>query len=79
VISSATVIWGYAPIGLAANSARDVSGRLAAITIWGTQASGGTYAALAALTNIPATVIAAAFYEFFLSDSSRGEYLTSKS
>jgi len=65
------VIWGYAPVGLAANAARDVSGRLAAVTIWGTSASGGTYAALAALTNIPATILAALFYEFFLTDSSR--------
>jgi len=38
---------------VAANSARDVGGRLAAMSIWGMEASGGKYAALAALTNIP--------------------------
>jgi hypothetical protein len=60
---------------VAANTARDVGGRLAAIAIWGTRANGGRYAAIAALTNIPATVSAYAFYEFFLKDSSRGAWL----
>ncbi len=57
---------------VAANTARDVGGRLAAISIWGTRANGGTYAAIAALTNIVATVAAYASYEFILKDSSRG-------
>jgi hypothetical protein len=57
---------------VAANSARDVGGRLAAMSIWGMKASGGKYAALAALTNIPAMLFAAALYEFFLTDSLRG-------
>jgi hypothetical protein len=56
---------------VAANTARDVGGRLAAIAIWGTRANGGRYAAIAALTNILATVLAYAFYEFALKDSSR--------
>jgi glycerol uptake facilitator-like aquaporin len=67
----AIAIWGFAPTSIAANSARDIGGRLAAITIWGTKASGGTYAALAALTNIPAMLFGAFLYEFFLADSSR--------
>ncbi|TDL25876.1 aquaporin-like protein [Rickenella mellea] len=67
----AAAIWGYAPNGLAANAARDLGGRLMAMTIWGKQASGGSYAAIAALTNIPATLLAATFYEFFFTDSSR--------
>jgi len=67
----AAAIWGYAPANLAANSARDVGARLMALTIWGTQASGGTYAAIAALTNIPATLCAALVYEFTHWDSSR--------
>jgi len=66
-----TAIWGFASNGLAANTARDVGGRLAAIAIWGTRASGGKYAALAALTNILATVVAYSFYEFIFKDSSR--------
>jgi glycerol uptake facilitator-like aquaporin len=56
---------------VAANTARDVGGRLAAMAIWGTRANGGRYGAIAALTNILATVLAYAFYEFVLKDSSR--------
>jgi glycerol uptake facilitator-like aquaporin len=57
---------------VAANTARDVGGRLVAVFIWGTKANGGSYAAIAALTNIVATVAAYAFYEFIFKDSSRG-------
>jgi len=67
----AAAIWGFVPVGLAANAARDVGGRLAAISIYGTKASGGTYAALAALTNIPATLLAILIYELFFRDSDR--------
>ncbi|KAF8501655.1 aquaporin-like protein [Russula emetica] len=69
-----TTVWGFAMNGLASNTARDVGGRLVAISIWGTRASGGRYAAIAALTNIPATVAAYAFYEFTFKDSSRGNF-----
>ncbi|KAI0644606.1 aquaporin-like protein [Trametes meyenii] len=65
------VVWGYAPIGLAANSARDIGGRLAALTLFGKAATGGNYAALAALTNIPATLLAGVFYELVFNDSTR--------
>ncbi len=64
---------------VAANSARDVGARLMALTIWGTRAGGGPYAALAALTNIPATILGALFYEFILMDSSRGKLWSSLS
>jgi hypothetical protein len=73
-----TLLLGYADdqlfvvFSVAANTARDVGGRLAAISIWGTRANGGSYAAIAALTNIVATVAAYAFYEFIFKDSSRG-------
>ncbi|KAF7968970.1 hypothetical protein HWV62_28769 [Athelia sp. TMB] len=67
----AMAIWGFSPTALAANAARDVGGRLIALCIYGTQASGGSYAALAALTNIPAMLFAAWLYEIFLTDSSR--------
>ncbi|EJD06583.1 aquaporin-like protein [Fomitiporia mediterranea MF3/22] len=70
-LAYAVVIWGFAPNALAANSARDVGGRLAALTLWGKDASGGNYAAIAALTNIPAMLLAALFYEIFFHDSSR--------
>ena len=61
----------FSVFSVAANTARDVGGRLAAIAVWGTRASGGRYAAIAALTNIPATVAAYAFYEFVFKDSNR--------
>ncbi|KAI0356340.1 aquaporin-like protein [Trametes cingulata] len=67
----AVMVWGYSPVGVATNAARDVGARLMAITIWGLDAGGGKYAAIAALTNIPATLLAVAFYEFILADSSR--------
>ncbi|KAI0344556.1 aquaporin-like protein [Trametopsis cervina] len=67
----ALVIWGYSPVSISANAARDLGGRLTALTIWGRGAAGGRYAAISALTNIPATISAAAFYEFWLGDTSR--------
>ncbi|KAI8975901.1 aquaporin-like protein [Trametes punicea] len=67
----AVMVWGYSPVGVATNAARDVGARLMALTIWGLPAGGGSYAAIAALTNIPATLCAVAFYEFILADSSR--------
>ncbi|KAI6006371.1 hypothetical protein EDC04DRAFT_988924 [Pisolithus marmoratus] len=65
------MIWGYAPTGAPANTARDVGGRLMAITIWGPRASGGSYAAISALTNTPATILAFAVYDFLLGSSTR--------
>jgi glycerol uptake facilitator-like aquaporin len=64
-------IWGYSPTAIAANTARDVGGRLMALTIWGYHAAGGPYAAISALTNIPATVLAFFLYDTFFSSSSR--------
>jgi len=64
-------IWAFATPALAANTARDLGGRLAAMTIYGTKANGGTYAAIASLTSIPAMLFAATIYEFILADSSR--------
>ncbi|GJE97716.1 aquaporin-like protein [Phanerochaete sordida] len=69
--SYAMCIWGYSPVGLSTNTARDLGTRLAVMAIWGTPAAGGSYAAIAALTNIPATILAACFHEFILADSSR--------
>jgi len=67
----AAAIWGYAPANIAANSARDIGARLMAMTIWGRQAAGGPYAAIAALTNIPATLLGAIVYELLHWDGSR--------
>ncbi|KAJ7339311.1 aquaporin-like protein [Mycena albidolilacea] len=71
-LAYAAAIWGYAGVGLSANTARDVGGRLAAMTIWGKDAAGTSgYAALAALTNIPATILACIVYELMFVDSDR--------
>ncbi|KAJ7123263.1 putative aquaporin 2 [Mycena crocata] len=70
-LAYAVAIWSFSANGLAANAARDVGGRLAALTVWGMPVAGGSYAALAALTNIPATLLACLVYELMLSDSDR--------
>ncbi|TFK40350.1 putative aquaporin 2 [Crucibulum laeve] len=64
-------IWGFAVPGIALNTARDVGGRLFSMTIWGMPATGGKYAAIAALTNIIVTIFAVVVYEIFLADSDR--------
>jgi len=68
----AVAIWGFSAVGLSANAARDLGGRFAAMTIWGKEASGPSgYAAIAALTNIPATILACIVYELMFVDSDR--------
>ncbi|KAJ7633598.1 aquaporin-like protein [Mycena polygramma] len=70
-LAYAVAIWSFSANGLAANAARDVGGRLVALSVWGLPAGGGAYAALAALTNIPATLLSCVVYELMLSDSDR--------
>ncbi|TCD65342.1 hypothetical protein EIP91_002780 [Steccherinum ochraceum] len=70
-LTYATMIWSYAPVGVACNTARDLGGRLAALTIWGRAADGGAYAAISALANIPGILCGGLFYEIFFKDSSR--------
>jgi len=67
----AITIWGFGAQGLALNTARDLGARFMTMTIWGPAAGGGPYGAIAALTNIPATLFAACIYEFLLTDSDR--------
>ncbi|TFK88730.1 aquaporin-like protein [Polyporus arcularius HHB13444] len=67
----ALMVWSYSRVGVSTNSARDVGARLMALTIWGREAGGGPYAAITALTNISATLLAAVFYEAVLADYSR--------
>ncbi|CAK5263835.1 unnamed protein product [Mycena citricolor] len=68
----AAAIWGFAAVGLSANAARDLGGRFAAMSIWGSAAAGNKgYAAIAALTNIPATILACLVYELVFVDSDR--------
>jgi len=65
------IIWGFAVPGIALNTARDIGSRFWAMTIWGPKAAGGSYAAVTALTNIPATLFGIVLYEIFLVDSDR--------
>ncbi|KAJ7500524.1 aquaporin-like protein [Mycena galericulata] len=69
----AVMIWGFSAVGLSANAARDLGGRLAAMTIWGKAAAGGSpgYAAIASLTNIPATILAFMVHQLMFVDSDR--------
>jgi len=61
----------FASNGVALNTARDLGGRLAAACIWGRQCFPARYTALAALTNIAATLVGGAFQTFVLSDTNR--------
>ncbi|PFH52977.1 hypothetical protein AMATHDRAFT_138659 [Amanita thiersii Skay4041] len=70
-LAYAAAIWGFAVPAIALNSARDVGARFAAMTIWGVGAAGGRYAAISALTNIPATIFAYYLYETIFVDSDR--------
>ncbi|KAF4613507.1 hypothetical protein D9613_007568 [Agrocybe pediades] len=69
--SYAAAIWGFAVPGVSLNAARDVGARLAAMVIFGMDAKGDSYSAITSLVNIPATMLAAFIYEFFLVDSDR--------
>lgn len=50
---------------------RDLGARMACGAIWGKECFPAKYSALAALTNIPASLFGIAIYTFFLSDSRR--------
>jgi hypothetical protein len=68
----AVTIAGFLPLTFAANTGRDLGGRMVAIAVWGMKATGPSdYCAIAALTNIPATLFAVFVYECFLADSAR--------
>jgi len=61
-------IWSF---GAILNTSRDLGGRLFAMTIWGRRASAGSFAAISALTNIAAMIVAVFFYEVVLCDTRR--------
>ena len=67
----AVVVWCFSSSNVAANSARDVGARLVCGMFWGKECFPSGYSALAALTNIPATLLGVALYTFFLSDTRR--------
>jgi len=70
-LAYSAAIWGFAVPGISLNTARDVGGRIFMLAIYGTEAAGGRYAAIAALVNIPAIIFGAYLYEVFLTDSDR--------
>ncbi|KAF5390064.1 hypothetical protein D9757_003778 [Collybiopsis confluens] len=70
-VAYGAAVWGFSVPALAANPARDVGGRLAALTIYGKSAAGNNYSSIAALTSIPATLFGALVYQVFLADYAR--------
>ncbi|KAF8310858.1 aquaporin-like protein [Clavulina sp. PMI_390] len=70
-LSYAVAIWGFVPLTVALNPARDFGGRILAVMMWGRHAWGGKYSAIGLLTAFPATLFATFLYQFFLVDYSR--------
>lgn len=67
----AVVVWCFSSSNVAANTARDLGARFTCGMFWGTECFPASYSALAALTNIPATLVGVGIYTFFLSDTRR--------
>jgi len=67
----AVIIWAFAPVSLALNTARDLGGRFVAGIFWGTGAFPDRYTALAVFTNILGTSLGAVIQLLFLADSTR--------
>ncbi|PWY97625.1 aquaporin-like protein [Testicularia cyperi] len=67
----AVVVWCFSSSNVAANTARDLGARFTCGIFWGSECFPAGYSALAALTNIPATLIGCGIYTFFLSDTRR--------
>lgn len=58
------IVWGWSTGTIVTNTARDLGARFACGAIWGSECFPAKYSALAALTNIPATLFAVAVYTF---------------
>ncbi|SOV03848.1 related to aquaporin 3 [Ustilago sp. UG-2017a] len=67
----AVVVWCFSSSNVAANSARDVGARFVCGMFWGKECFPSAYTVLAALTNVPATLIGCGIYTFLLSDTRR--------
>jgi hypothetical protein len=64
------MIWGFAPITISTNLARDLGCRIVAAIFFGREAFGyESYCWISILVNVPATLFATGFYEIFLRDS----------
>lgn len=64
------MVWGFAPITISTNTARDLGCRIVAAIFFGGEAfTYRNYSWIAILVNIPATLCATAYYEFLMRDS----------
>ncbi|PWN86782.1 aquaporin-like protein [Acaromyces ingoldii] len=71
-LSFAVAVWGFSTGTIVTNTARDLGARFACGAIYKTsECFPARYSALAALTNIPATLFGVSLYTFLLSDTRR--------
>ncbi|KAF2205230.1 aquaporin-like protein [Delitschia confertaspora ATCC 74209] len=69
-LAYANMIWGFAPISISTNLARDLGPRIVAAIFFGGEAfSYYNYSWIALLVNIPATLFATGYYELLMRDS----------
>jgi glycerol uptake facilitator-like aquaporin len=66
----AAMIWGFGSLTLSTNLARDLGPRIVAAIFFGSEAfTHKSYAPIGMLVNIPATLLATAYYELWMRDS----------
>jgi hypothetical protein len=64
------MIWGFAPVSISTNMAKDLGCRLVATIFFGAEAwTFRTYWWISLFVNIPATLFATAYYEMVLKDT----------
>lgn len=64
------MVWGFAPVTISTNLARDLGTRIVAAIFFGGEAfSYYNYSWISILVNVPATIFATAYYEFLMRDS----------
>ncbi|KAF7185800.1 Aquaporin-10 [Pseudocercospora fuligena] len=69
-LAYAAMVWGFAPITISTNLARDLGTRIVAAIFYGGEAfSYHEYSWIAILVNVPATIFATGYYEFLMRDS----------
>ncbi|KAL8280828.1 hypothetical protein RQP46_006832 [Phenoliferia psychrophenolica] len=70
-LAYSAIIIAFAPNSIALNAARDIGGRMACSTVYGSKCWPGSYAALSSLTNILATLCGAFIQTTMISDTAR--------
>ena len=69
-IAYAIMVWGFAPISISTNLAKDLGCRLVVTLFYGTKAwTYRSYFWISLFVNIPATLFATCYYELVLRDS----------